>query len=43
MCGTATLPLRGWPWLDNDGVNFSASLAGALVTVGVWSALGILV
>ena len=42
-CGTPTHWLRGWRWLDNDGVNFSASLAGALVTAGVWSAIGILV
>jgi len=42
-CGTPTLRLRGWRWLDNDGVNFSASLAGALVTAGVWSAIAILV
>lgn len=35
-CGTPTVPLRGWRWLDNDGVNFSASLAGALVTAGAW-------
>jgi uncharacterized protein (TIGR00297 family) len=42
-CGTPTLPLRGWHWLDNDGVNFGASLAGAVVTAGVWGAFGILV
>jgi uncharacterized protein (TIGR00297 family) len=41
-CGTPTLPLRGWRWLDNDGVNFGASLAGALVSAGVWRAFGIL-
>ncbi len=28
-CGAATHPLRGWPWLSNDLVNFGASLAGA--------------
>lgn len=32
-CGTATTQQRGWHWLDNDGVNFAASLMGALVTV----------
>jgi hypothetical protein len=30
-CGQATRRLRGWPWLDNDGVNFVASLVGAAV------------
>jgi len=42
-CGTPTVPLRGWRWLDNDGVNFGASLTGALVTAGIWGAFGILV
>lgn len=42
-CGTPTLPLRGWGWLDNDGVNFSASLTGALVTAGIWGAFAVLV
>lgn len=32
-CGTPTVPLRGWRWLDNDGVNFAASLIGAAVTL----------
>jgi uncharacterized membrane protein len=30
-CGTATQPLRGWRWLDNDLVNFACSLMGAAV------------
>lgn len=30
-CGTATRLVGGWGWLDNDGVNFAASMAGALV------------
>jgi uncharacterized protein (TIGR00297 family) len=30
-----TRPLRGWPWLDNDGVNFLASLVGALLGAGI--------
>jgi uncharacterized protein (TIGR00297 family) len=30
-CGYTTTPLRGWPWLDNDGVNFTASLVGGIV------------
>ena len=39
-CGSPTEPLRGWRWLDNDGVNFAASMVGALVGAGVWMALG---
>jgi uncharacterized protein (TIGR00297 family) len=39
-CGSPTRPLRGWRWLDNDGVNFAASTVGALVGVGIWLALG---
>ena len=38
-CGTATVPLRGWRWLDNDGVNFGASVVGALVSTGLWMVL----
>jgi uncharacterized protein (TIGR00297 family) len=30
-CGATTAPLRGFGWLDNDGVNFSATLAGAAI------------
>lgn len=37
-CGAKTEPLRGWRWLNNDGVNFSASLIGALTAVLLWSA-----
>jgi uncharacterized protein (TIGR00297 family) len=40
-CGTPTVPLRGWRWLDNDGVNFGASLVGTIVSAGAWMALGI--
>jgi uncharacterized protein (TIGR00297 family) len=39
-CGSPTQPLRGWRWLDNDGVNFAASMVGALVGAGAWMALG---
>jgi uncharacterized protein (TIGR00297 family) len=28
-CGAATRQVRGWPWLDNDWVNFLASVFGA--------------
>jgi uncharacterized protein (TIGR00297 family) len=30
-CGTATRRVRGWRWLDNDGVNFTSSVFGALL------------
>lgn len=30
-CGTTTHPLRGWGWMDNDMVNFLASVVGSLV------------
>jgi uncharacterized membrane protein len=40
-CGTLTVPLRGWRWLDNDGVNFGASLVGAVVSAGAWMIFGI--
>jgi uncharacterized protein (TIGR00297 family) len=32
-CGTATTPLRGLPWLNNDGVNLLATAFGALVAI----------
>jgi uncharacterized protein (TIGR00297 family) len=35
-CGAATLPRRGWRWLDNDRVNLLASLAGAVGAVAIW-------
>lgn len=28
-CGTPTLPLRGWRWLKNDGVNAACTLSAA--------------
>jgi uncharacterized protein (TIGR00297 family) len=36
-CGTHTRPLRGLPWMNNDAVNFLATLCGA----GVAAALAI--
>lgn len=30
-CGTATAPRRGWSWLDNDWVNFFATVVGSLI------------
>lgn len=35
LCGTATEPLRGWAWLDNDVVNFLASAVGGLAAGAV--------
>ncbi len=32
-CGTPTQYLRGLPWMDNDIVNFLATLAGALIAL----------
>lgn len=34
-CGQATRPLRGWTWLNNDMVNFLASIAGGLVAASL--------
>lgn len=34
-CGQATRMLRGWSWLNNDLVNFFASLVGGLVAASV--------
>ncbi|MBW8010205.1 MAG: DUF92 domain-containing protein [Chloroflexi bacterium] len=35
-CGTPTVLHRGWPWFNNDLVNFFSSIFGALAVVGVW-------
>lgn len=32
-CGHTAVPLRGWRWLNNDGVNFVSSVAGSLAAV----------
>jgi uncharacterized protein (TIGR00297 family) len=32
-CGTPTLHIRGWKWLDNDWVNFSCSAFGVLAAL----------
>jgi len=34
-CGTRARPLRGLPWLNNDVVNFLATLCGGLVAVAL--------
>ena len=38
-CGTPTQPLRGWPWLNNDAVNFGSSVVGGLLA----GSLGLLI
>ncbi len=38
-CGTPTHHLRGLAWLNNDLVNFAASLCGALVAAVIWRTL----
>ena len=36
-CGTQTVHIRGWAWLDNDWVNFGCGAFGALVAfVIIW-------
>ncbi|HKU62412.1 MAG TPA: DUF92 domain-containing protein, partial [Gemmatimonadales bacterium] len=36
-CGTRTLHRGGLPWLDNDGVNFTATLAATALAWGAWA------
>lgn len=33
--GTPNKPIRGWPWLNNDWVNFISSVFGALVSAAI--------
>jgi uncharacterized protein (TIGR00297 family) len=35
-CGKETRLVRGWPWLNNDGVNFIASVSGMVATWLIW-------
>lgn len=36
-CGTETIQMRGWRWLDNDWVNFACSTFASLAAfVGIW-------
>ena len=35
-CGTGTNQMRGWRWLNNDLVNFLASIAGAVIALMVY-------
>lgn len=39
LCGSPTSQLRGWSWLNNDRVNFFASMVGALISIGFWLVL----
>ena len=39
-CGGRTRHLRGWPWLDNDWVNFISAVAGAGGAGVLWWFLG---
>ncbi len=32
-CGTVTVHIRGWKWLDNDGVNFACSAFGVVIAL----------
>lgn len=32
-CGTETVHIRGWKWLDNDWVNFACGAAGAFISM----------
>jgi uncharacterized protein (TIGR00297 family) len=38
--GTPNRLLRGWPWLNNDGVNFIATFSGAIVSLLVYRLVG---
>jgi len=38
-CGAPTRRRRGWPWLDNDWVNFLATLVGAALGAGLLALL----
>lgn len=35
-CGAASVPRRGWPWMNNDLVNFLATLLGAAIAALTW-------
>lgn len=38
-CGTETVHIRGWKWLNNDLVNFSCSAAGVIVSILLFGVL----
>ncbi|MEN8241018.1 MAG: DUF92 domain-containing protein [Chloroflexota bacterium] len=35
--GSPAAPVRGWEWINNDMVNFSATLCGGLIAAGLWN------
>jgi uncharacterized protein (TIGR00297 family) len=35
-CGTQTIHIRGWEWLNNDWVNFSCSTFGSLIALLIY-------
>jgi uncharacterized protein (TIGR00297 family) len=35
-CGTETVHIRGWKWLDNDWVNFACGTFGVVVAMGLF-------
>ena len=39
-CGRATRQIRGWRWLDNDGVNFAASVCGSAIAAAGYALIG---
>jgi uncharacterized protein (TIGR00297 family) len=34
-CGTKTIHIRGWEWLNNDWVNFACGAFGSLIALGI--------
>ena len=40
-CGTPTVHVRGWRWLNNDWVNVACSITGALLALGLGILLGL--
>jgi uncharacterized membrane protein len=38
--GTPNTFIRGWPWLNNDLVNFLSSIVGGLVAVVIFVLIG---
>ncbi|HKJ26818.1 MAG TPA: DUF92 domain-containing protein, partial [Anaerolineales bacterium] len=38
--GSPAPPVRGVEWVNNDMVNFVASVCGALASAGVWQLFG---
>ena len=35
-CGAPTRQVRGWRWMNNDGVNFLSALFGAVLAASLW-------